>query len=460
MKYLPHNYQTFAEQHIYDNPFAGLFLDMGLGKTVTALTAAQNLIYDRMEVSGWLVIAPKRVAEETWPDELQKWDHLKGLSMVVISGTEKHRKAAIQQKADVHVIGRDNVAWLVAHLGGAWPWEGLIIDELSSFKDSASRRFRALKMVRPRCKRVIGLTGTPAPNSLMDLWAQMYLLDRGQRLGQSVTNFRQTYFNQNQYTHTYTLKKGDDNPDKYKDEIYGRISDICISMKAKDYLELPERVDIDVPVRFPESVMRAYRDFERDRVLEIADQEITAQNAMSLTGKLLQFASGAIYDTEHDWHPVHDEMLEALEEILEEANGEPVLLFYQYRHELDRIMERFKKFKPRHLQKRKDTDDWNAGKIKLFLAHPASAGHGLNLQYGGHIIVWFNLTYSLELYQQAIARLDRQGQEKPVRMYRLIAKGTMYERVAEVLDDKQTGQDALLKAVKAMVSKYQKIFLT
>lgn len=435
-----------------------------MGKTVISLTVMQKLIYDRMEVSGWLVIAPKRVAEETWPDELEKWDHLKGITMSVIAGTEKQRKAAIQTKADIHIIGRDNIAWLVSYLGGAWPWEGLIIDELSSFKDSASKRFKALKLARPYCKWVVGLTGTPAPNSEMDLWAQLYLIDRGQRLGKSITAFRQAYFTQNTYTHTYAIRKGETDPDKYKNEIYDRISDICISMSAKDYLDLPERIDIDKTIRFSEKTRLEYKNFEKDRVMEIVESgtEITAQNALSLTGKLLQFASGAIYDTEKNWHRLHDEKLDALDELMEETEGETVLLFYQFTHEKERILEKLKRFKPVVYTEdsKKNKTDWNEGKIKLMIVHAQSAAHGLNLQYGGHVVIWFTLTPSLEYYTQAVARLDRQGQTKPVRNYRLIVENTMDTRMREILTNKAIGQDALLKAVKAMVSDYKKLFVS
>lgn len=457
-----HGYQNYALDFMLNNKLSALFLGMGLGKTVTILTGIQELIYDRFQVSRALIVAPKRVAEETWPDELEKWEHLQGLTMSVIAGTEQERIIALNKKADIHVIGRDNVVWLVAYLAGAWPWDMMVLDESSSFKNHASKRTEILNLVRPYCDRVVLASGTPSPNGLMDLWSQFYLLDMGERLGRAIGAFRETYFTYDSYTSTYSLRKGlaPQALDHYEKEIYARIADVSISMKSEDYLQLPDRVDIDVPVHLAPGTYGAYKLFEKEKVMELMGTKITAANAMVLTGKLLQFANGAIYDKEKETHEMHKAKLHALEEIIEAANGEPVLVFYSYQHDLDRIMKHFAKYKPRHLQKKQDTKDWNAGKIKLMIAHPASTGHGLNLQYGGHIMVWFGLTFSLELYLQAIARLDRQGQVKPCRMYRLIAKGTADEHVASRLEWKEAEQDDMLLAVKVvemLVEQYKNV---
>lgn len=457
-----HNYQHFGLSHILNNKLAALFMDMGLGKSVVTLTTIDELIYDRVEVSRVIIIAPKRVAEYTWPDELAKWDHLSNLTMSVIAGTEEERITALNKKADIHVLGRDNIVWLVSYLGGAWPWDMMVLDESSSFKNHASKRTETLSLVRPYCDRVVLLSGTPSPKSLTDLWSQFYILDMGERLGKSITAFRQAYFTKSEYTNTYSLRKGlaPQETDHYKKEIYDRISDVTISMKGADYLELPERIDIDVPVKLSPGTYGAYKLFEREKVMELAGTEITAANAMALTGKLLQFSNGAIYDTEKVWHEMHKEKLYALEDIIERADGEPILVFYSYQHDLDRIMKHFVKYKPRHLQKEKDKNDWNEGKIQLMLAHPASTGHGLNLQFGGHIMVWFGLTFDLELYLQSIARLHRQGQLVSCRMYRLITRGTVDEHVANVLEMKQTGQDDMLLAVRVvelLLKEYRKV---
>lgn len=455
MKYKPWPYQDFATKHIIENKGSGLFMDMGLGKTVATLTAINKLMYEELEVDKVLVIAPKRVAEDTWTTETQKWDHLRHLRLSIVLGSEKQRKEALKQKADIYVINRENVAWLVGLYQNAFPFDMVVIDELSSFKSAKAIRFKSLRMVRPLVKRVVGLTGTPAPNSLIDLWPQLFLLDMGERLGKNITRYRETYFRPNRrnghVVFDYKLLEGS------QKAIYNKISDICISMKSKDYLQLPERITKDVHIYLSEKDKAKYDEFERDQILAIEDaDEISAVNAAALTNKLLQFANGAIYDVNKDWHSVHPAKLEALEETLEAAAGQPVLIFYSYKHDLARMQKKLKAYKPRTLDSREDIQDWNRGEIPVLLAHPASAGHGLNLQAGGNIIIWFGNTWSLELYQQANARLDRQGQTKPVVVYRFITVGTMDEDVIKAIERKTSGQEALMEAVKARIKKYQR----
>ncbi|MFP5522318.1 DEAD/DEAH box helicase [Peptococcus simiae] len=447
MKFKPHPYQLAAIDWIHSHPACGLFLDMGLGKTVTTLTVLKDLIYD-LAVSKALVIAPKRVAEETWPAELGKWDHLQDLTYSLVAGSRKDRLAALDTGADIDIIGRDNLTWLVDHYGKDWPYEAIVIDELSSFKNHQSKRFKALRKVRPLSSRVIGLTGTPAPNSYIDLWAQLYLLDRGKRLGKTISIFRDTFCIGRRWPSMpvtlYEIRPG------AEPEIDQQISDICISMAASDYLDLPDRAYIDLPVTLPDQAMRHYKAMAKDAVMALGGETITATNAAVLSGKLLQLANGFAY-TEADagQQILHDEKIKALEELIEAAQGEPVLVFYQFKSDLDRIQHRF--------EEAKTIDDdnimarWNAGQVPLLLLHPQSAGHGLNLQQGGRIIVWFGLPWSLEYYQQANARLYRQGQEKPVRIYHIIAKDTIDERVLAALTGKDERQQALLDAVKAEV---------
>lgn len=451
-----HNYQTFAVQHIINHPGAGLLLDMGLGKTVSTLTAIKKLMDEYLEVNKVLIIAPKRVAESTWCDEIDKWEHLHGLTVSKIIGNQKQRKAALKATADIYTINRENVVWLVSHLQGYWPFDMVVIDELSSFKSSKSARFRALRLVRPKTNRVVGLTGTPAPNGLIDLWSQIYLLDMGERLGKTITGYRTKYFRpgrtNGQIVFDYKLNNGSE------EAIYKQIGDICISMKAEDYLQLPERIDRTVDVHLSEKLTEQYLEFEKEQVLalENEDGDISAVNAAALSNKLLQFSNGAIYDSERNVHEIHSEKLEALEEIVEAANGQPVLVFYSFRHDVSRIMKKLKSFHPKEIGGPEDIKAWNVGSLPLLLAHPASAGHGLNLQGGGHIIVWFGLPWSSELYQQANARLYRQGQNKPVIIHHLIAKGTMDEDVMKALANKIDKQDALMQAVKARIQKWRK----
>jgi len=449
MKYQARHYQKFSSDLILKKPFVGLFLDMGLGKTVSSLTAVNDLIYDWLSISKVLVIAPKRVAWSVWPAEQKKWDHLSLLRVAVVMGTEKQRKTALQSSADVYAINRENIPWLVAQYQAAWPFKMVIIDESSSFKSHDSARFKAMKMVRPFIERLILLTGTPAGNGLMDLWAQIYLLDQGQRLGKFITDYRDRFFIKKYFK--YIPREG------AEDQIYDLISDICVSMKAEDYLDLPKCTIQDFRVSLTPQELAKYEEFEKERVLDLNIQdvnEITAVNAAVLTGKLLQFANGAIYDENKNWHVMHEAKIEALEEILEAAGDNPVMVAYSYKHDLERLKKHFKALNPRTLESQKDVDDWNAGKIKMLLLHPASGGHGLNLQFGGHIIVWFGNTWSLELYQQLNKRLDRPGQKHPVLIIRIIAEGTMDEKVIIINEEKAEGQETLMDAVKAVIKKY------
>lgn len=445
MNFKPYPYQQRAIDHILKYPASALFLDMGLGKTVCTLTAIKELL-DCFEVSKVLIIATKRVALSTWTDEAAKWEHLHDLRLSRVLGTERERKAALGRDADIYVINRENVVWLTEYLGSDWPFDMMVIDELSSFKSSSAKRFRALRRFRPRVHRVVGLTGTPASNGYMDLWAEMYLLDQGERLGKTITGYRSTYFRpgrQNGYVvYDWKLLPGADKVIQHK------IGDICLSMSAEDYLELPELLVNDVRVPLPEKAMKAYKKMERDKVLEVLDQEISAFQAATLMGKLLQMANGAVYDDDGGVTELHKAKLDALGELLESAQGQPVLCFYSYKHDLERIRETFKSYEPRTLDSEKDIRDWNEGRIRLLLAHPASAGHGLNLQAGGHILVWFGLPWSLELYQQANARLHRQGQTERVIVHRILAEGTADDIVREKLERKGLTQDELLEKLK------------
>jgi SNF2 family DNA or RNA helicase len=460
MRFVPHDYQQHAIEHILNNRYCALFLDMGLGKTVATLSAVDTLLKTK-EAKKVLVIAPKRVVEDTWPKEVQKWDHLSHLRVSVVTGTESQRKAALRANADIYAINRENVVWLVAQYNGGSPFDTVVIDELSSFKSSKAARFKALRSWRPHINRVIGLTGTPAPNGLLDLWPQIYLLDKGERLGKTVTSYRDRYFNPGKRNghviYEYNLRTEDPliGSDIYEREIYEKIGDICISMKAEDYLTLPPLLDQDVTVTLPPDIMKQYLQFERDQVLQLAELDsISAVNAASLTGKLLQFANGAVYREDGSYYEVHRCKIDALADDLEAVQGQPFLLFYQYRHDLERILRDLKAFKPHKLQGTGDISDWNRGKISFLLAHAASAGHGLNMQDGGHNLGWFGGTWSLELYLQAIARLYRQGQTRPVVNRRYAAAGTMDIDVFQALQDKAVGQDALMFAVKARVKKY------
>lgn len=456
-----HNYQKACVEHIVTNNFCGVFLDMGLGKTVSTLTAINYLMNDYCEIDSVLVIAPKRVAESVWKEEAEKWDHLKHLRFSKITGTPKQRIAAIVEvKADIYIISRDNIAWLCAlYGGGKLPFDMVVIDELSSFKSHKALRFKALRGARPYLKRLVGLTGTPAPNGLIDLWPQVYLMDRGERLEKTITRYREKYFTPGQLAghviYSYNLKSDSEKL------IHERISDICISMKAEDYLQMPFKTDNFIKLKMPADLKKKYNDFEKNKVLELLQPEqkdesveISVVNAAALSNKLLQFANGAIYGENRQVFPVHDIKLEALKEIVEDANGQPVLIAWTYQFDRDRIMDYLKKYKPRELKTNKDIEKWNTGKIQVLLAHPASAGHGLNLQAGGSIIIWFGQTWSLELYQQFNARLYRQGQQKHVVIHHLILQDSHDEEVISALKSKDKRQNALMDSIKAKINKY------
>lgn len=445
MKYKPHNYQQFATDFILNQSICCLMLDMGLGKTVITLTALWQLALDSFDVSRVLVIAPKRVAEDTWPKELAKWEHLIGLTSSLVLGSAAERKVALQKKAFLYIINRENVAWLVKN--HYWDFDMVVIDELSSFKSNKAERFKAMKKVRPMVTRIVGLTGTPAPNTLLDLWPQMYLMDMGQRLGRFIGGFRDRFFlpdkRNREIIYSYKPREG------AEDAIYALISDICISMKAADYLDMPERIDNRIEVSMSPKERKLYDDFQKDMVLSIGDEELDAANAAALSNKLLQMANGAVYGEDKTVIPIHDRKLDALEDLVEAANGKPLLVAYWYKHDLQRIKAWFKNV--RCIDTAKDIDDWNAGQIPLALIHPASAGHGLNLQDGGCTIVWFGLTWSLELYQQLNARLWRQGQKHTVVIHHIITKGTHDEDVMRALENKDTRQSALIEAVRARI---------
>ena len=450
MRYKPHDYQQFAVNYIETHTIAAVLLDMGLGKTSITLTAIFNLLFDSFEVHKVLVVAPLRVARDTWTAEVNKWDHLQSLICSVAVGTEVERKAALMRPADIYIINRENIQWLIEESGIKFDYDMVVIDELSSFKNHSTKRFKALMKVRPYVKRIVGLTGTPASNGLMDLWAEFRLLDMGQRLGRFITQYRNNYFmpdkRNGQIIYSYK-------PLPYaEDAIYKKIGDITISMKSTDHLQMPELINSEYTVRLSDSEQADYEDMKRELVLNIPEGEITAANAASLSGKLSQLANGAIYDDDGDVHNIHDRKLDALEDIIESANGNPILVAYWFKHDLDRITDRLKKC--HILYSKLDTSDsirrWNNGEISVALIHPASAGHGLNLQSGGSTLVWFGLTWSLELYQQTVARLWRQGQtSKTVVVQHIITKDTIDERIMKALHTKERTQNALIDAVKA-----------
>lgn len=455
MIYRPYDYQKVALRWVLEHPRCGLFLDMGLGKSIITLTAIQQLI-DDCEISKALVVAPKKVAETTWTTEAEKWEHI-SLNVAKVIGTEKQRNLALASKADVYVIGRDSFVWLVGKYGGSLPFDMLVVDELTSFKSSKSQRFKAMRMATPTVKRVVGLTGTPAPNGLIDLWAQMYCIDMGDRLGRSVTKYRETYFETHKWNNIIVrcdVKKG------CEEIIKAKIADVCLSMQAKDYLQLPDILTHTVNVSLSDSVMRAYTKFEREKVLEFEElhtgeaANVLANSAAGLMNKLSQFANGAIYDEDRNVHQIHDEKLDRLAEIVEAANGSSVLVFYQYKHDIPRISMKLKGYEVRAYEGEAQLNDWNNGKIDVLLAHPASTAFGLNMQQGGHYIVWFGTGWNLELYQQANARLHRQGQRYPVQVYRLICTGTVDERAAAALESKKGVQQSLLDSLNYLIRKH------
>lgn len=446
MRFTPYPYQQAGIEWIIDHPACALFWGMGTGKTVTTLSAL-DILLTTGDARRVLVIAPKRVAEDTWSKETAKWEHLSHLRIAKLTGSARDRSTALSSDADLYVINRELVPWLCEECERrkVWPWDTVVIDELSSFKSASAKRFRALKRFRGHMARVIGLTGTPAANGLIDLWPQLYLLDRGARLERTVTAYRSKYFTPDRYSghivYSYRLKPG------AEEQIHHAIGDICMSLRKEDVLQLPGQIYERVELTLPPDLLTAYKKFEREQVLRCLDDsgEIVAQSAAALTGKLLQFANGAIYDEDHAVHPLHAVKLDALEELIEAAAGEPVLVFYAYKHDAERIRSRVA---CRALDTPEDITAWNRGEIPVALAHPASVGHGLNLQDGGHIIIWFGLTWSLELYQQANERLNRPGQKNVCRIYHLIAKGTHDERVMDALARKDLTQRGLIDALK------------
>jgi len=453
VKFVPHQYQEYAIQRIIETPYIALLLDMGLGKTVSTLTAIDWLLKD-FEIIKPLVIAPLRVAENTWPAEIEKWDHLRHLKIAKMLGSVEQRRKALQTEADIYIINRENVEWLVRELGSKWDFDMVVIDESSSFKNHQSKRFRALRRVRPMIKRIVALTGTPAPNSLMDLWAQIYLLDQGERLGKTITGFREKYFvpgaRNGHIVYNWREKEG------AEERIYEVISDIVVSMKAEDWLELPEKIEQDVRLKLTGKPLELYKKLERDLLLEYEDADVVAQTAAALSNKLLQMASGAVYDEQRGVKHIHDVKLDQLEDDIEAANGKPVMVFYYYQHSLDRIMRRFPQ--ARVLRKGKggseDIRAWNNDEIPILLLHPKSAGHGLNLQGSScQTLIWFDQIWSLEEYQQANARVYRQGLANRIIVRKYVVEGTMDEEAVAALEKKETGQDALMEAVKARINK-------
>lgn len=452
MQYNPHEYQTYATNFILEHPVAAVLLEMGLGKSVITLTAIYELMLNRFEVEKVLVIAPLRVARDTWPAEIEKWEHLTGLTYSVAIGTEAERLAALRRPAHLYLINRENVDWLITKSGIPFDYDMVVIDELSSFKSHAAKRFKSLLKVRPTVKRMVGLTGTPSSNGLMDLWAEFRILDMGKRLGRYITHYRNSFFTPDkrnqQMVFSYKPLPG------AEDAIYRLISDITISMKSADFLEMPKCVINEVPVYLSKKEQSAYDELRDEMVLELADEEIDAMNAAVLSGKLLQMANGAIYDEDKNAHFIHERKLDALEDLIEGANGKPLLIAYWYNHDLERIKARFK---VREIKTSKDIKNWNSGDIPVAVIHPASAGHGLNLQSGGSTLIWFGLTWSLELYQQTNARLWRQGQKEAVVIHHIITKGTIDEDVMRALKRKEKTQTDLINAVKANLGKGREV---
>lgn len=449
--FTPHNYQQYAISRIIDTPKIGMFLDMGLGKTAVTLTALHELKYHRFCVNKTLVIAPKKVAESTWTNEQQKWRHLEMLRMSVVTGDAKKRIKALNTPADVYLINRENTQWIVNYYGHDWPFDVVVLDESSSFKNPQSKRFKALKTMLPRISRIIELSGTPSSNGLMDLWAQLYLLDNGARLGRTLSVYREMFFDPDKRSRTqifsYAPKAGADKA------IYGLIGDICISMKSEDYLDLPALIYDDIPVQLDDKAQKAYDQMERDMLLEVDEDTVQANTAAVLSGKLLQLCNGAIYNEDGVALPVHDCKLEVLLETIEQLNGQHAVVYYHFAHDRERIIAALagSGLTVRVYNDKHDEDDWNAGAIDILLAQPASCGYGLNLQDGGHHVIWFGMTWSLEEYQQANKRLHRQGQPYPVIIHRLLVKGGVDEDAAASLESKDATQESLLRAIKARI---------
>lgn len=450
MKFVPHNYQAMCIDKVVHQNAVGLFLDMGLGKTIITLSAIEEL-KDRLEVCKVLIIAPKKVAESTWTNESKKWDHTADFKISKVMGSQKERLRALQTNADIYVINRDNVMWLYQTLGNDWFFDMVVVDESSSFKNPQSQRFKALKKSLPKISRVICLTGTPSPKNLLDLWSQIYLLDQGERLGKFITHYRTRYFDSDFMGFDYKPKKG------AEQAITKKISDICISLKAKDYLELPSIVYNEIPVELDKKALKAYQDLEKNMVLSLEESEITAVSAGVLTNKLSQCANGAIYDDDKLVNHIHDCKLERFTELVEELNGESALVFYNFKHDKDRILKALEKsgLEVREFKNPKDEEDWNKGKIDILLAHPASTAYGINLQYGGRNIIWFSLPWSYELYAQANARLFRQGQEKPVIVHELLCTDTVDRDIKKSLSEKGQNQEDVLRALKARLGKVE-----
>ena len=459
MRFVPHNYQRVAIERLVSSPRLALFQDMGLGKTVEVLTAIQTLRM-RWRVSRVLVVAPKKVAEATWSNEAAQWDHLSDMKIVPVLGTLTKRIMSLNTPADLYVINRENIPWLVDYYRNEWPFDGVVLDESSSFKNPQSKRFKALKKVLDRIQWLVLLTGTPAPNGLEDLWAQIYLLDQGQRLGRTISSFRDAFFTQDksypgQQYRTYTPQPGADK------RIEDAIADICVSMKAEDYLELPEYIEDVVPVELDAPAKKAYKKLEREMLLEIDGATITAGTAAVLNGKLLQLCSGAVYDTNGQAQEVHGCKVEAFLEVVEQLNGQHAMVFYWYKHEVDRLLDalarQFPGLRVRVYQGDEDAAAWNAGEVDILLAHPASCGYGLNLQKGGHHMVWFGFpNWALEIYQQACKRLHRQGQQFPVVSHLMVVQGGMDQAVVAALQEKGDAQEALMQALKAKIAEVKK----
>lgn len=446
MRYVAHNYQNYAKDFILAHKVSALFLDCGLGKTITTLTAINELMYDSFEISKVLIIAPLRVAQSTWKEEIEKWDHLNLLRYSIAVGDEKERLKALKQNSDIYIINRENVDWLVTKSGIDFNFDMLIIDELSSFKSHTSKRFKSLLKIRPYFERVVGLTGTPSSNGLMDLWAEFRVLDLGERLGRYITHYRNEYFLPDKRNGAIIFSyKPQPNAEE---RIYRRLADMTISMKSTEYLKMPELILNELEINLDEEDQMKYKKFKKEMVMTIQEKEIDAINAASLSNKLIQLANGSIYDEDKKFYEVHNKKLDKLEEIIESANGKPVLVAYWFKADKERIEKRFK---VREIKTADDIKQWNKGMIDLALIHPASAGHGLNLQSGGSTLVWFSLTWSLELYQQTNARLYRQGQKDTVVIHHLITKNTIDEDIMKSLKRKDKTQEALMKAVKARI---------
>lgn len=454
MKFIPHSYQQYAIDRIVSDPAVGLYLDMGLGKTVITLSAVRELKYNRFAVARCLVVAPKKVAEATWTAEAAKWDHLRALRVVPVLGSAQRRIRALHTPGDIWVVNRENIPWLVEYYRNGWPFDMVVLDESSSFKNPSAKRFKALKLVRSRIRRLVELTGTPAPNGLEDLWAQVFLLDGGQRLGKTISEYRKLFFSED-YAHpgqmyrTYTPRDGAD------EKIRAAVSDICVSMKAEDYLELPACVEDVIPVALDAPAEKAYRRLEREMLLEVDGSTITAGSAAVLTGKLLQLCNGAVYDADRGVAEIHRCKIEAFLELVEQLGGQHALVFYHFQHDRERLLAALEGagLRVRVYAGPEDERAWNAGEADVLLAHPASCAYGLNLQSGGHHAVWFGLAWSLELYQQANKRLHRQGQQFPVIVHHLVVRGGVDEDVLAALHGKGDTQEALLAALKARIEK-------